>query len=43
MTQKLDRKHQLFAGLMKPLSSGYEKLNAQIEQLAIPREFASSP
>ena len=31
---ELDRKHQLFEGLVKPLSSGYEKLNPQIEQLA---------
>ena len=31
---ELDRKHQLFEGLVKPLSSGYERLNPQIEQLA---------
>ncbi len=31
---ELDRKHQMFEGLVKPLSSGYEKLNPQIEQLA---------
>ncbi len=31
---ELDRKHQLFEGLVKPLSEGYEKLNPQIEQLS---------
>ena len=31
---ELDRKHQLFESLVKPLSSGYEKLNPQIEHLA---------
>ena len=30
---ELDRKHQQFKGLVKPLSSGYGKLNPQIEQL----------
>ena len=31
---ELDRKHQLFEVLVKPLSEGYEKLNPQIEQLS---------
>ena len=31
---ELDKKHLLFAGLVKPLSEGYLKLNPQIEQLS---------
>ncbi len=31
---ELDRKHQLFEGLVKPLSDAHVKLNPQIEQLA---------
>ena len=30
---ELDKQHQLFQGLVQPLSNGYEKLNPQIEQL----------